>query len=91
MDGKRIAFYIGIEMNQYNFDKALTTVKYTVGIDSNANYGYFQNDITGTEGGLWFNSNKELTDYDGVFELPNEVILMIESLGFNADYAKDSE
>jgi hypothetical protein len=32
-----------------------------------------------------------LVDYDGVYELPDNVIKGIEDLGFNADYAKDDE
>lgn len=37
--------------------------------------------------GLWFDG-KELTDYDGVFSLPEEAIQLLEENGFNADYAK---
>lgn len=39
--------------------------------------------------GLWFNDKGELTDYDGVFSLPNEAISFLETRGFNCDYAKD--
>lgn len=78
-------------MAQYKFDKSVDNGRYIVEIDSNANYGYFQNLKSGTEGGLWFNTEKELIDYDGIFELNKLVIEMIESLGYNADYAKDNE
>jgi len=37
--------------------------------------------------GLWF-EGKELTDYDGVFELPKEAIELLEENGYDADYAK---
>jgi len=40
------------------------------------------------EGGLWFEGN-ELTDYDGVFELPVQLLDFLESKGYNVDYARD--
>ena len=39
------------------------------------------------EGGLWFDG-KELTDYDGCFSLPFQIVDKLEELGYNADYAK---
>lgn len=39
------------------------------------------------EGGLWF-KGKELVDYDGVFELPTEVISILEKGGYNCEHAK---
>lgn len=38
--------------------------------------------------GLWFNENKELIDYDGVFALSHQAIEFLEEQGFNSDYAK---
>lgn len=39
--------------------------------------------------GLWFSEgDKVLTDYDGVFELPQQAIELLEENGYNADYAK---
>lgn len=65
----------------------------TVGINSD-DYGWFELYDTKTggdrwyaEGGLWF-ENKTLTDYDGVFSLPIEIIEKLEQMGYNADYAK---
>lgn len=78
-------------MAEYTFDKLTDNGTFTVGIDTAANYGYFERNSNGSGGGLWFDSNKELTDYDGVFELPAQVIAIIELLGFNADYAKDND
>ena len=40
---------------------------------------------------MWFDESKELIDYDGVFELPNEIIEAMEKLGYNMNYAKDSD
>jgi hypothetical protein len=51
--------------------------------------GYFEHHKVGDEhgGGLWF-EKRELIDYDGVFEVPEEVIKALEKAGFNMDYAK---
>lgn len=38
--------------------------------------------------GLWFDNQRCLTDYDGVFSLPKEAIELLEECGYNADYAK---
>jgi len=37
--------------------------------------------------GLWFEGN-ELTDYDGVFELPEQLINFLIEKGYNMDWAK---
>jgi len=37
--------------------------------------------------GMWFDG-KELTDYDGVFSLPEQLIEFMEGKGFDMDYAK---
>jgi hypothetical protein len=37
--------------------------------------------------GLWFQGN-ELTDYDGVFELPTELIKFLSEQGFNMSWAE---
>jgi hypothetical protein len=66
----------------YNFNQDLSTERYTVQIDTAAQYGYFQNNNTGTEGGLWFDGLR-LSDYDGVFELPKQVYLILTNAGYN--------
>ena len=43
--------------------------------------GYFEHDVHGEGGGLWF-TNGELTDYDGVYFLPKDVATAIRSLGY---------
>ena len=46
--------------------------------------GWFDHEEYGDEcgGSLWFDNNMNLTDYDGVIELPKEVIQVIRDLGF---------
>jgi len=59
----------------YNFNLKLGTQNFTVDIDVKKKYGYFEHDTLGDEcgGGLWFDNDLKLEDYDGVFELPSEV------------------
>ena len=70
-------------------------IEITIGYDAEREYGYFEfydvktgGDKWYAEGGLWFD-NEELTDYDGVFELPPFVWEKLEEKGFNVDYVKD--
>ena len=42
------------------------------------------------EGGLWFNENKEMRDYDGVASLPDEILDICEFDGFNVDDMRES-
>ena len=67
----------------------------TVGI-KNENYGWFElyDEETGgeyiyAEGGLWFAEHEGetcLTDYDGVFELPDYVMNKLAEWGYNVDW-----
>jgi len=60
--------------NEYNF-MTYKTSKFDVNIDASQRYGFFEHHDLGDEygGGLWFNENMKLIDYDGVYELPTEV------------------
>ena len=75
-------------MSAYKFTKSITIGKWLIEIDPIAQYGYFENQITGGGGGLWFDAYGVLMDYDGVFELNASVIQGIETLDYNAEYAK---
>lgn len=59
----------------YNFSLKFQAGPFEVTVDTTSQYGYFEHDDFGDEygGGLWFESNA-LVDYDGVFELPREVV-----------------
>jgi hypothetical protein len=71
-------------MNDYNFNLNLSTDAYALEIDTAAQYGYFQNNTTGTEGGLWFDGLR-LSDYDGVYDLPKSVYTALVHAGFNLE------
>lgn len=48
-----------------------------------ADRGWFEHEELGDEcgGGLWF-APRELVDYDGVFELPKEIVTMLRDRGY---------
>lgn len=71
-------------MSEYNFNQDLSTERYTVQIDTSEQYGYFQNNNTGTEGGLWFDGLR-LSDYDGVPDLPKQVHAALVGAGYNLE------
>ncbi len=59
----------------YNFNTQLGTQNFTIKLDVVKRYGFFEHDRLGEDcgGGLWFDKDLMLEDYDGVFELPSEV------------------
>ena len=66
-------------------------LKVTVGIKDYGAYGWFECYDTKSggedwyaEGGLWFEGNT-LTDYDGVFSLPDFVIDKLKEWGYDTD------
>jgi hypothetical protein len=65
----------------HNFTIKKISGKWHVAISPSSNYGYFEHDTSGRSGGLWFKA-KALTDYDGVFELPREVVKALRSEGY---------
>ena len=48
----------------------------------NKYHGYFQHTILPSEGTLTF-QGKKVIDYDGVYELPHEVINKLEEMGYS--------
>lgn len=46
-----------------------------------------EDEETYSEGGLWFllDEGKWLVDYDGCYELPEEVVIAIKDLGYKVD------
>lgn len=73
-------------MSEYNFNQDLSTERYTVQIDTKAQYGYFEHNELGDEkaGGLWFDGLR-LSDYDGVWDLPKQVYAALVNAGYNLE------
>ena len=69
--------------------KLTTTKNYTVGLNNNGLGGYFEHHTLGEDkaGGLWFNKEGALYDYDGCYSLPKEVVTELEARGVNVDGA----
>ena len=64
-----------------HFTQKARAGKREVFISPTEHRGYFEHDVYGEGGGLWF-TNQELTDYDGVYFLPEDVATAIRSLGY---------
>lgn len=77
-------------MAEYTFDKHDEIGYWTIDVDTNDWYGCFEHIADGEGGGLWFERDEtdgklRLTDYDGVTELPKDVILALRRFGFIVD------
>ena len=72
-----------------NVSKGLTVaIHQQVGKPAPHCFEFWTNDESKyAEGGLWFEGTS-LTEYDGVFSLPKEVIAMLKALGYNTEYAE---
>ncbi len=66
-------------MTQHNFTQEKQIGNWKVFVSPSTNYGYFENVVTETSGGLWFNG-RMVTEYDGVFELPLNVVKALRVL-----------
>lgn len=68
--------------------RIITTENYTIELDLHGKRerGYFEHNLWGDEraGGLWYDENKDLFGYDGVFELPKEVREALIADGFTS-------
>jgi hypothetical protein len=72
------------------FNINVSTEKYTIMIDAGSTYGYFENNKTGSGGGLWFEVipsledgeiRLSLIDYDGFSCLPISIIVAMRDSG----------
>jgi hypothetical protein len=68
--------------------RIITTKNYEISLDfdTTGQRGYFEHTTLGDEraGGLWYDDKKNLTDYDGVYELPKEVREALIADGFTS-------
>ena len=71
---------------EFKFDNGVC-VGIIIGSDGKGSWEYQSDDDdeeTYVEGGLWFEGN-EVVDYDGIYELPDEVKLAIRDMGYKID------
>ena len=86
--------------NKYDFDITLhpwgtNPERGVVGIDTSAQYGYWEHKDGSEGGGLWFvecddKGTLELSDYDGAFELPRSVVAALRGAGVVLDEVFDA-
>jgi hypothetical protein len=67
--------------------KTLNTEHFTIGIHKGGLHGWFEHNTLGDEcgGGLWFDPDGTLYDYDGVYRIPLEVLEALKANGFNTE------
>ena len=70
--------------------KTINTKRFEVGIHDDRKHGWFEHNELGDEcgGGLWFHDGA-LIDYDGVYELPREVIQALAEQGIDVEYCNE--
>ena len=65
----------------HHYTETLESGNWLIEISPTTEYGYFENQKTGTSGGLWFEGN-ELVDYDGTADLPMDVWRALRGAGY---------
>ena len=83
-----------MEIVEKNFKDGAREYKFDNGawvkLDIDGEYGSWEyqededDEETYMEGGIWFDG-KQIEDYDGCFELPEEVKIALKDLGFTMD------
>ena len=84
--------YVGYETSMSpNIVREKRVMQYTIGWNQNEQRGWFemydeesQGEEYYAEGGLWFDGNN-LTDYDGVFSLDENIVKCLKEWGANTD------
>jgi hypothetical protein len=66
-------------MTTHDFTQEAQAGNWKVFVSPSTNYGYFENQVTETSGGIWF-KGRMVTEYDGVFELPANVVKALRTL-----------
>lgn len=72
---------------EYKFDNGAWVCVYSGDEDGDGSWEYQSDEDdeeTYFEGGLWF-EEKEVVDYDGIYELPKEVKLAIRDMGYEIE------
>lgn len=63
----------------HNFTQEAQVNNWKVFVSPSTNYGYFENQITEIQGGIWFTGSKVI-EFDGTFELPKSVVKALRRL-----------
>tara|TARA_R110002020_G_scaffold138762_2_gene309271 strand:- start:1367 stop:1654 length:288 start_codon:yes stop_codon:yes gene_type:complete len=78
---------ICLENSWGNTEREKKEVTYNIEVDAVKQYGFFEmycdnGQVYYAEGGLWFTGGV-LTDYDGIFDLPNTIKEKLTDWGFD--------
>jgi len=76
---------------EFKFDNGAWASVYIDTEDGDGSWEYQSDEDdeeTYSEGGLWF-EGKELVDYDGCYELPQEVAMAVKELGYDVTDLED--
>lgn len=71
-------------MKKHKFTQEAQVKNWKVYVSPSTNYGYFENQVTERQGGIWFNGNM-VVEYDGCYELPKSVVQALETLNKKFD------
>ncbi len=71
--------------------KHIHTERFEIGIHDDRLRGWFEDKELGDElgGGLWFEADGTLYDYDGVYMVPLEVLSALKADGFDVEAMED--
>jgi len=71
--------------------KHIHTERFEIGIHDDRLRGWFEDKELGDElgGGLWFEADGTLYDYDGVYMVPLEVLAALKAEGFDVEAMED--
>jgi len=84
-DGVKLTFNVGVNDEAFTMRNGYSCKPYYYG-----SFEWYSDDERWyCEGGLWFNEDKELDDYDGCYSLATEVMDAVEKMGFNVDEMRD--
>jgi hypothetical protein len=74
-----------MDLKKHDYTLTAKEGKWEVKVSPTTNYGYYEHDVYGEGGGLWFETDKSLRDYDGRSCLPRDVAKALIGLGYNVD------
>jgi len=82
-------------MSTYDFDKMARVGDFEVHLATKNLYGCFEDVVDGGEGGLWFEQNESgqlvLIDYDGYYDMPQDVRKALIDFGCDISWVTDCD
>lgn len=76
---------VGGSKKAHKYTETLREGKWVTTLSPTTNYGYYEHDVQGEGGGLWF-EGKKLTDFDGRSCLPRDVATALLKAGYELEH-----